>query len=99
MAMILGRSLDAALSTIMSVFGWIVSLLRDEAMTLTIAVFPEATLTLWVDRSTGCGHPLFGIVPEIAEKVRKLHVFQRTAAWSPPKSLFDYSDWIKVRLL
>ena len=47
----------------------------------------------------GTGATSVQIVPEIAEKVRALHVFQRTAAWSPPKSLFDYSGWIKVRVM
>ena len=44
----------------------------------------------------GTGATSVQIVPEIAEKVKELYVFQRTAAWSPPKSLFDYPTWIKV---
>ena len=47
----------------------------------------------------GTGATSVQIVPEIAEKVGELYVFQRTAAWSPPKSLFDYSDWVKVGLV
>ena len=45
----------------------------------------------------GTGATSVQIVPEIAEQVKELHVFQRTAAWSPPKSLFDYSERTKVR--
>ena len=44
----------------------------------------------------GTGATSVQIVPEIAEKVAELYVFQRTAAWSPPKSLFDYSQRTKV---
>ena len=47
----------------------------------------------------GTGATSVQIVPEIAEKVKELYVFQRTAAWSPPKSLFDYPTWIKVRAI
>ena len=46
----------------------------------------------------GTGATSVQIVPEIAETVGELYVFQRTAAWSPPKSLYDYSDWAKVRM-
>ena len=46
----------------------------------------------------GTGATSVQIVPEIAEKVAELHVFQRTAAWSPPKSLFDYSERTKVSI-
>ena len=46
----------------------------------------------------GTGATSVQIVPEIAEKVAELHVFQRTAAWSPPKSLFDYSERTKVNI-
>ena len=46
----------------------------------------------------GTGATSVQIVPEIAEKVKELYVFQRTAAWSPPKSLFDYPNWIKVNI-
>ena len=44
----------------------------------------------------GTGATSVQIVPEIAEKVAELYVFQRSAAWSPPKSLFDYSQRTKV---
>ena len=46
----------------------------------------------------GTGATSVQIVPEIAEKVAELYVFQRTAAWSPPKSLFDYSERTKVSI-
>ena len=46
----------------------------------------------------GTGATSVQIVPEIAEKVAELYVFQRTAAWSPPKSLFDYSERTKVNI-
>ena len=45
----------------------------------------------------GTGATSVQIIPEIAEQVKELHVFQRTAAWSPPKSLFDFSEKTKVR--
>ena len=44
----------------------------------------------------GTGATSVQIVPAIAEKVGQLHVFQRTAAWAPPKSLYDYPRWAKV---
>ena len=47
----------------------------------------------------GTGATSVQIVPEIAEKVGELHVFQRTAALSPPKSLYDYSTCAKVSTL
>ena len=46
----------------------------------------------------GTGATSVQIVPEIVEKVAELYVFQRTAAWSPPKSLFDYSERTKVSI-
>ena len=46
----------------------------------------------------GTGATSVQIVPEIVEKVAELYVFQRTAAWSPPKSLFDYSERTKVSM-
>ena len=46
----------------------------------------------------GTGATSVQVVPEIAEKVAELYVFQRTAAWSPPKSLFDYSERTKVSI-
>ena len=47
----------------------------------------------------GTGATSVQIVPEIAEKVGELHVFQRTPAWTPPKSLYDYPTWAKVSTL
>ena len=44
----------------------------------------------------GTGCTSVQIVPEIAEKVGELYVFQRTAAWSPPKTQYDYSNRAKV---
>ena len=44
----------------------------------------------------GTGATSVQIIPKIAEKVGELYVFQRTPAWSPPMSLFDYPAWIKV---
>ena len=46
----------------------------------------------------GTGATSVQIVPEIAEKVGELYVFQRTAAWSPPKSQYDYSNSVKVSM-
>ena len=44
----------------------------------------------------GTGCTSVQIVPAITDKVGQLYVFQRTAAWAPPKTLFEYPTWAKV---
>lgn len=43
----------------------------------------------------GTGASAVQIVPNIADVVGHLTVFQRTAAWSPPRYDFQYPQWVK----
>ncbi|SEQ30542.1 Predicted flavoprotein CzcO associated with the cation diffusion facilitator CzcD [Solimonas aquatica] len=45
--------------------------------------------------SIGTGGSAVQYLPEIAPKVNKLHVFQRTAAWVIPRDMRKYSDFSK----
>ena len=44
----------------------------------------------------GTGASAVQCVPNIADKVEELHVFQRTAAWVPPRLDYVYPNWLKV---
>ena len=45
----------------------------------------------------GTGASAVQIIPNIAQQVKELFVFQRTACWSPPRFQRAYPEWLKVK--
>ena len=46
----------------------------------------------------GTGASAVQIVPGIADRVKELHVFQRTPCWTGPRFNTEYSEYTKVTL-
>ena len=44
----------------------------------------------------GTGASSVQVVPNIANEVKELHVFQRTAGWVPPREDYEYPLFVKV---
>ena len=46
----------------------------------------------------GTGASSVQVVPNIANEVKELHVFQRTAGWVPPREDYEYPLFVKVSI-